>query len=205
VLKSIFVNGIDGNMGKRYATILRALGVEVTGGDTLHLDLAGLKRADGFIIATPTQNHLADIKRFLKFKKPILCEKPFTRSRREFDSFIADCGESRSLISMVNQYQYLIDPSVEGHSVYDYFKSGNDGLYWDTINIIGLSKEFPTLKNDSPIWRCTINGNQLNLADMDFAYIRMLKAWLSYPEQSNWNYAIEAHLKVFKFFEGERD
>ncbi len=91
---------------------------------------------------------------------------------------------------------------AKGETYYDYFKSGQDGLAYDCCNIIGLSKKRPTLANSSPIWKAKINGQELSLADMDQAYVKMIMDWTRSP-LSNWDYAVEMHQKVLRWLAGK--
>jgi len=185
-MKNVCIVGIQGNMGRRYKAVLDYLDVAVSG-----TDINGYtyqyeeNKADGYIIATPTSGHLLDIINLRDKNKPILCEKPITIG------MLPNIG-GKELVTMVCQYQYLIDKSSVGPTYYDYFRSGSDGLIWDTINILGLAKEMPTIKNESPIWKCAINGKELSIADMDNAYIKMLMDWMKNP-RSNWDFATVAH------------
>jgi hypothetical protein len=182
--------GSKGNMGKRYETILKYRGHEVVGfdlGDTINLD----DSYHSIIIATPTDTHYMQIMELSKFGLPILCEKPIVKSLLILERLL----NSGAKIRMVNQYQYLVDNDPLGSSYYDYFKSGGDGLAWDCINIIGLAHDVPFLANNSPIWKCSINGKELSISQMDQAYIDMLDDWVSNPT-SNHDYILTAHQKV---------
>ncbi len=105
--------------------------------------------------------------------------------------------EDLALVQMVNQYKYMQKP-YRGETVYDYFKSGSDGLAWDAINICGLAEGKVTLKNKSPFWQCKLNGAVLSHGLVDHSYIEMVQAWLRDPK-SNWAYARKAHEKVIQY------
>jgi hypothetical protein len=194
-VKKVFIVGIDGNMGQRYEACLRSLGIDVVGVD--FKPTANIKHddVDGYIIATPTHRHLDDLMTYSQYSKPILCEKPFAKSLEAIEDFARRCRKQLINIRMVNQYEHLIDQTSRGETIYDYFRTGKDGLAWDCINIIGLSHQAPVLENTSPVWYCKINGVTLNLADMDKAYVAMLKSWTHDP-RTNWAYALDAHRKV---------
>jgi hypothetical protein len=92
------------------------------------------------------------------------------------------CGEyyrvGRSF-TMTMQYHELVKSYETGKvSKYDYFRSGPDGLVWDCLQIIGLSRGPIELSDISPIWSCDINGQKLNLSDMDRAYVRFMSKWI---------------------------
>ena len=193
----VYVVGNRGNMARRYTAILDHLGVDHCGHDRGEEPNEGnLASATHIIIATPTLCHLADIVRYGRYGKPILCEKPFTTDVDELWKFEREHRTILPLISMVNQYAQLTSVAdAPGLSSYDYFKSGGDGLIWDCINIIGLARGEIKLRNASPIWKCQINGRPLSIAGMDYAYVDMIVEWLRYPV-SNFEYAKIAHAKV---------
>ncbi len=184
-------------MGKRYTAILKYLDVEVCGHDVGDVDKTAMAGASGFIVATPTKNHLADIRSLFDFGKPILCEKPFTTELGELAIFEDKHREDLALLTLVNQYQYL-QKHFRGNTEYDYFKSGNDGLAWDCTNVIGMAEAGVSINNQSPYWHCKLNGSILNLGQMDHAYISMIRDWLNAPK-SNWAYARKAHEKVMQY------
>ncbi len=202
----VYIVGNQGNMARRYSAILDYLEIPFCGHDKAEYNPANngknaflptAKCATHFIICTPTERHLKDIGLALHYEKPILCEKPLTTNALELQAFERDCGEDIALVSMVNQYRFLGRQESEGATYYDYFKTGNDGLAWDCLNIIGLAKKAPTyIKNESPVWRCSINGRPLDLGMVDYAYISMIRDFLSPQHKSNWAYAYRAHEKV---------
>jgi hypothetical protein len=175
----ICIIGHKGNMGRKYGVILDHIGVEWFGVD---VDEGSLNReADGYIIATPTHTHCEFIGWLRDLGKPILCEKPVSKNLVELEKLLHACEKSGTKLQMVSQYDYLVKPQSEGPTVYDYYKHGGDGLYWDCINIIHHAKSTVIIKEKSPIWTCIINGHQLSLADMDRAYIDMIQDWLKNP------------------------
>jgi hypothetical protein len=199
MLKNVFIFGINGNMGKRYATILKYLEVDVYGVDLGYGNLADLDKCDGVIIATPTDTHVGHMESlFDVYSLPVLCEKPFTKSEPQLQKFI-DEHEAfyADKITMVNQYSFLVPSASVGTSFYNYFKTGNDGLLWDCINVIGIAETMPDLKTTSPIWKCQINGHRLNIQDMDRAYLEMIRNWVHEPTKTNWYYMKKAHEKIF--------
>lgn len=180
-MKKVFISGSLGNMGRRYSAILDYLDIYYEGSD-INNPLSSQAMYvrdndfDGVIVATPTHNHTDALNIFSSFcKVPILIEKPVTKHPILDDKPYHPC-------TVVNQYKYMVDESREGETLYDYFKTGSDGLFWDCYNIIGLAKDKVTLSNKSPIWTCVINGQELSLKDMDKAYVEMIKDWTENPE-----------------------
>ncbi len=195
MMKKVGVWGSAGNMGKRYCKILEQYGCEVvridlgTRGIIENLELLNI---DGFIIATPTKTHLDILEFLIPFKKPMLCEKPITKHILELQRILS--FENIDL-SMINQYEFLEDKSSEGHTEYDYFKTGQDDLIWDCINIIGLARSSYDIKDNSLIWNCSINGKKLSISDMDRAYIENIMAWVE-GKWRNKSYILPAHAKI---------
>jgi hypothetical protein len=99
---------------------------------------------------------------------------------------------------MVFQYSELVKPESRGPSWYNYFKTGGDGLIWDCIQIIALSRTPPKIEARSPIWDCTINGQQLSLGDMDMAYVKNVKRWLDGDYMSA-ERIYDAHVKTSQY------
>lgn len=191
-MKKVFISGCTGNMGRRYTAICHDLGLTVMGGDketplSEQASVAREKDCDGVIIATPTVNHVDALNLFGNIAQlPILCEKPLAPGK---------LLEMRFNVRMVNQYEYMIDKKSVGKTYWNYYKSGDDGLLWDCINIIGLAKSECVIKGSSPFWRCMINGKELNIKDMDMAYFDMVKDWVKNPTD-NLEYCKMAHDKV---------
>lgn len=196
-MKKVLIVGHKGNMGNRYATICKLLGVTVIGQD-LGEPQPDMTDVEGIIIATPTISHTKDIINYSRFNLPYLVEKPLTKLPIELDNFLMVVQKLGLSLQMVNQYKELVCPGAVGDTHYNYFKTGNDGLAWDCINIIGLAKGNVTVNDDSPIWDCVINGQKLSLSDMDRAYISMVEKWINKPKP-NLDYIREAHEKVFKY------
>lgn len=200
--KKILVIGGLGNMGKRYCTILDYLNVDygIYDKKMFKTSLKKYKLYDGFIICTPTRTHFEIIKELRKYKKPILCEKPITKSVKEIAEILSWDDIN---LRMINQYEYFFkDETVDQVQVgrrqdhYNYFKTGEDGILWDCINVIGTNhcKDL-WKKNDSPIWKCQIRGKTLNIADMDHAYIWNVKDWLE-KDNDNIDYIRRIHAKI---------
>ena len=199
-MKRVFIAGIKGNMGKRYTAILRSLNIDYVGCDPYDNEAIkeGMKVSDGVIIATPTCTHIDLLREFMHYGKPILCEKPFTTNIVELMKFHAESTEYHNLISMVNQYALLWHRDSEGETFYNYFKTGNDGLAYDCVNLIGQARGKVEVLDDSPIWMCQINGQKLHLSDIDMSYISMILSWTK-GMFKNYDYAIQAHAAVEKY------
>jgi hypothetical protein len=197
MLNKILVVGCKGSMGKRYCAILDYLGIDYEGVD---LNDKPTKSYNAVILATPTDMHIDDLEFFLP-DVPVLCEKPISKSFGAARTICAMALEKGWDLRMVNQYEYLTSPrSDNGPTLYDYYRSGNDGLEFDCYNIIGLAEGRVSLRNKSPIWTCAINGQILRLSDMDGAYVKMIRSWLS-GEVNNITYILKANDKVRAYIE----
>lgn len=208
MIKHVHIIGNRGNMAQRYIAGFNYIGgVKVTGHDK-DRDLSYptirelCEQADGFLICTPTANHLLDIEEFLQFNKPILCEKPIVKDAAILERFLERHKDKKHLLTMMNQYEFIYykegfyDQKGDKLTSYDYFKSGGDGLFWDCINIVGLAKEEVVLNNTSPIWMCKLNGRSVSINSMDNAYLIVLSKWRDGELKPNMDYALEAHRKV---------
>ncbi len=198
---SVLILGSEGSMGKRYQANLKHLGQSYTCADLLHDDRwieRSAARAQGIIIATPTNTHLKLVTKFSQMGKPILCEKPLVKTKHELDDLMCSVRLGRTKLRMTFQYQMLDMVSSNGHSHYDYFRHGNDGIVWDCMQIISLARKSIDLNETSPIWSCVLNGDRLNIADMDRAYIDYVKLWFNYPQQ-DLSYLNDIHLKVIDY------
>ena len=183
---SVLIVGANGSMGRRYQAILRHLEQEYVCADfdtSLPYIDSMAKESDGVIIASPTKTHIEFIKRFIGYKKPILCVKPISTSIEALRDILMDVRDSGTNLTMTMQYKMLCNPVASGWSYYNYYNTGKDGLIWDCTQIIGLSKGLVRLDNDSPVWKCCINGQTLSIADMDGAYVEYVKKWLRNPGQ----------------------
>jgi hypothetical protein len=177
-------------MGRRYQAVLNYQNIPYIGVD--EGDAVPNQNYTGVLIATPTETHVDLIEFYNELGLPILCEKPIAKDTS---------GLKRALkcekLTMVNQYEYLVPKGMFGETYYDYYNSGKDGPGWDCINIIGLNAgSVPRISNTSPIWKCQINGIELNIRDMDSAYCRMIDDWVKRPDSDNREYIERAHLRV---------
>jgi hypothetical protein len=200
MLKKILIIGGAGNMGRRYATICRFLGatVEIFDIGTKEPLECMVKRNDGVIITSPTKEHRSHIFA-CDFHRPnvaILCEKPVVTDTEDLDQF------DGIRMTMVNQYAFIAKTGgklrANDYTLYDYYHSGGDGLYWDCINIIGLDETgHLILRKESPIWKCVINGREIDRNQIDLSYVLMVQDWMKNPEP-NLAYMKKAHKKVLR-------
>lgn len=184
---SVLIVGAQGNMGKRYQAIFNYLRVNTFLADikTPHSHLKRMaENANAILVATPTQTHCRLVKSLVPFQKPILCEKPLSTDISEAIKTLRYIERKKANFSMVLQYAMFDDPDTEGETYYNYFKHGGDGLVWDCFQIIGLARTRVHIYEDSPIWKCQLNGNQLNLQYMDRAYVEFIEQWLKTPGMS---------------------
>lgn len=181
----IAILGAAGNMGVRYRAILKHLKIDVA-----PLDVENpwdevsrtVNESDGVIIATPTALHADHIIRLAHNQTPILVEKPISKDLELVKRALNHAASSSCALRLVNQYKFT---GVESHgpTSYNYFKHGGDGLFWDCISLISLARGSISLREDSPIWECWLNGCELSPNEMDNAYILMIKDWLKNPSQ----------------------
>jgi hypothetical protein len=198
----ILLVGSEGAQGKRYQAILKYLGKdfrrvdEIWGEPTFDDPSVQPAAFSGIILATPTDTHIDQVRRYLGWRVPILVEKPFSK---DVDALKALEPEANGVpLSLVMQYRHLAIGTKQEPSFYDYFRHGNDGLTWDCLQTIALAKGPVRLSEASPVWNCVINGHMLNIADMDGAYIREVQDWLSGRHQS-FSVIIDIHEKVRAF------
>lgn len=179
---SVLIIGSEGSMGKRYQSILNHKFVSYSCYDPKTNDVTELKplleSATHFIIAAPTASHLILCKTLAPYQKPILCEKPVTRSLWELELILNGMITNKCPFTMMLQYSKLTQAEDKGKSWYNYFKHGPDGLIWDCMQIIALAKDEIEVKEDSPVWDCGLNGRKLSLGDMDWSYIHAVEDFL---------------------------
>lgn len=209
----ILIVGADGSMGKRYQAIIKHLGHETIKAEKQHTSFEIVKmglKSDRIIVATPTHTHSEVLDYVLLCGKPVLCEKPVCTDLDELKKVLEHARSYNPMLAMVMQYKYLLkedvrndgfykfldNPAADSH--YDYFRHGNDGLKWDCFQIIALAKGKVTLAEESPVWKCKINGLTLSLSDMDRAYVQMLDEWIRKP-YSDIDSIYDVHEKVSKY------
>ena len=198
-MKKVTIIGYRGNMGRRYGSILDYLGINWEGIEFGDLDRYPSDDTDGFIIATPTNSHLVHLLRYSMYNKPILVEKPVVKNRKDLDAVMG----MRVPVTMVNQYAFFPEVSEgSGETRVNYYNTGNDGILWDCINLIGLAKEDVYLSNSSPIWQIKVNGNNLSRGMVDLSYVQMLYKWTSKPTD-NKQYIYDVHTRLLDHEESQ--
>jgi hypothetical protein len=190
--------GSEGSMGKRYQAILKYINEEFECHDLmLNRPVGPLEKYDRFIVATPTITHLGWVRALDCYERPILCEKPISKNLGEVREVLA----CKSPLTMQMQYLELSSKNDMGHSYYDYYHHGPDGLVWDCFQIIALAKGTFSLYEKSPIWECMINGRQLSRSSMDLAYVDYVKKWIKGEELTPRSSILAWHEKVSKYEE----
>lgn len=195
MIKRPLIIGSRGNMASRYQAIFKYLEIDTVGVD--QGDDWPEMGFDGILIATPTATHVEVVRRAADYRLPILVEKPISRDMAEVDHLIGFCKAHNVRLMMVDQYNFLTRPTT-GTTLYNYFKHGSDGIFHDCTNIIAHATGDVMIGEFSPIWRCTINGAVLDVADMDRAYIDMIRNWVRNP-RADLDYIAKAHRKVLEF------
>lgn len=205
----LLILGSNGNMGRRYASICKQQKIPFIGVDKN--DKLPTDYITHAIVATPTDQHIIDIMKLrfrYKNKLKVLCEKPIVKLKDLSELDILK-GKHHDYY-MVNQYAYYMESIGEirsdGVTSYNYYNSGKDSIAWDCIQLIYLAKQRIELKNDSPVWKCTINGFHLSRELIDNCYIRMIQDFTSnfaiYRRPWGIETIIQAHKKVLEYESG---
>lgn len=193
--------GANGSMGRRYQAILRYLQAAYQAFDReeFHLErvASALRSSDRVIIATPTPSHLS-LCALVSVEAPgisILCEKPLATTREALEAMLV-------LPNLMMMAQYtLLDAHKDGDTCYDYFHSGQDGLAWDCCQLIGLARGSVILRNESPIWRCTLNGRALSLDELEQAYVKFVAKWIRNEMRQGSGWLRDIHMRVWQYLE----
>ena len=194
MIKKVLVVGYLGNMGRRYCSILNYLGIPWQGIEKHNSKYKIDSDVGGILIATPTDSHFENIVRYSVYNIPIICEKPITKSEDELETL----GKLGINLTVINQYNFMGVTEDPDDTCANYYNTGSDGIIWDCINIIGLSKGVCKLQNNSPIWFVTINGKPLNRSHIDFSYVDCLKSWIDSPN-GDFEYIYYSHKKVMDY------
>lgn len=199
----IAIIGANGSMGKRYQAILKFLDVPFLcfDVDKPHEEILKMcvRCKGGVILCTPTDTHAKFLHDLITLKvDKILCEKPITKDLNDLEDIYARAKEADITLTMVMQYScpLLIGRHNVGDTYYDYFRHGNDGLYWDCFQIIALAEGAIDLQESSPVWKCMINGKVLSIANMDKAYVWFIDMWLKGKIKQDPKDIIIMHQKV---------
>ena len=194
--------GAKGNMGRRYAAILKSffpetsvIGVDI--GDPWPLSF------DKAIVATPTETHYNICLKLAASRKPFLCEKPVVKTLPQMETLVQNC----SMGYMVNNWAHVFpdwylkpnDSIID----YDFYHTGHDGLHWDCIQLHYLAKEIK-INNESPYFRASINGEEVTLEMIEASYTKMLSFFLKDDERWLWTMqdALNATRKVSALISG---
>lgn len=195
-MSKVLVIGGRGNMGSRYCAILKHLKEDAYSVDDEFVSYQLLPCFDAFIIATPTPNHYPMLKMLASLGKPVLCEKPLCEYGYEVKHINYLALQSNTDIRMVCNWEYAFnlvltrnkDVMIMGDTKieYDCWKTGNDGLARDCIQLIHLAgPKNITLKQESPVMECLLKtennpiGYEVNTRHIEESYVLMLSDWLN--------------------------
>lgn len=172
----VLIIGSGGSMGKRYCAISKFFGFEtipVDVGDAIPVDF------DRIIIATPTPNHLEQLRRYIPFNKPVLCEKPVSKELKECEEAVK--LDVNKIVRVVCNWKFTPPVLHYNHSnriFYNFYNTGKDGLKFDLCQLIYLSKGTCRINNLSPTFQCTINDQIVTLHDIERSYLTMFHHWV---------------------------
>lgn len=195
----ILLIGSEGSMGKRYQAIFNHLGLEYHKCDLKNNPIFNISLYDKIVLATPTDSHYDLLKQIIGHGRDILCEKPISKSVNEVIEILNLVKTKENCkFNMVFQYGELAPSNNNPHQFtsYDYFRTGNDGLKWDCLQIIALASGPIKIQNKSPYWKCMINDSELDLSTMDHAYVKFIKKWSLGHLKQNHEWLIDIHKKV---------
>lgn len=114
-------------------------------------------------------------------KVNFLCEKPLSKSLDECIKIRDAAMVARINGYVVNNYYCILRPYDNDKSLklsYNYYNTGNDGLYWDTCQIIYRHRK-ADIRTTSPIWEFKINDKETPYKDLELSYFKMIEAWVS--------------------------
>lgn len=200
----ILLLGSEGSMGKRYQAIFNYLKLEYLPIDekinSFNEMIDAFQKCDRVLIATPTNSHISIIKMLLVHDniRDILCEKPIAKSSKQVAEILNLFRFRSCKFNMVFQYGEILanNGNPNQFTSYDYFRTGNDGLYWDCLQIIALASGPIKLNNKSPYWKCEINDQDLDIASMDHAYLKFIKRWVIGNIEQDHKWLLDIHKKV---------
>ena len=172
----VLVIGGLGSIGSRYVAILKYLGHEPIIQDIkIHHSVQDITKRefDRAIIATPTDTHYDNCKVLIATGKPFLCEKPLSKNLKECEE-LTELDRNKFGRVVIN-YAYITSKPIG----YDYYKTGNDGLYWDCCQLIYLNPEID-LQNSSPTWTLLNEHKEVvPYYELERSYITMVKDWMA--------------------------
>lgn len=176
------VIGGAGSIGRRYCAILKHLNYEFHAYDPVFnseledLDNIEFSRA---IIACPTDLHTFYVDKLLPYGKPFLCEKPLSRSIEACKEVVRK--DKNKLGYVVNNYAYL----TSSPEMYDYYNTGNDGIYWDVCQLIYLNEKVKIL-TESPVWTVFSETGRVSYHALEQSYIQMIKDFVEEKYENLW-------------------
>ena len=201
----ILVVGSKGSMGRRYCAILRYLKEEVITADIG--DPWWEWDFDRVIIATPTGRHNADLLLAMPMGKPILCEKPISKSASDVSCHLQESISRGVDVRMCSNWKYAINlaltraqkVAIEGEMEieYSYYDSGKDGFFWDVIQLLHLAGRFK-YDRTRPAIEAKVNGIDVTLEHIHASYVLMVSEWLHGDKGKLWSLedAVKANRKV---------
>lgn len=179
------VIGGKGSIGRRYCSILsflkkpfKILDIQDPKGER---DLEKID-FDEAIIATPTDTHFEYCEKLIALNKVFLCEKPLSKNEDE-------CMRISEYLKgyVVNNYEWAIRHIMAPWEItYDYYNTGKDGVLWDCCQLIYLDQK-AKIQTKSPIYRLHVNGQPIQLTDIERSYIWMISAFLTDNRLGLWS------------------
>lgn len=183
------VIGALGSIGRRYVKILENLGCEVFSADIndgYAISMASFNAHSimRVIVASPTDTHLKYMEILEDTNAHVLIEKPVLMTKEQY---VCLSDRVKSKTRMVSNWLWL--PSVfpiPGMNViyYNYFDQGKEKYEFNMAQPIYLGKKQSVFKNDSTVFRCSINSYQVFTEDVQRSYISMIEEWIKEPEEN---------------------
>lgn len=171
------VFGSSGSMGRRYLAILKYLKIQTVPIEVN--DIWDTHTFDRCIVATPTDSHFDLLTDLIHLGKPILCEKPLSKDLKEIK--ILENIDKWNTIRVVCNWNFL--PQVlfcHNEVEYDYYYAGKDDLLWDCCQLLMIARDGTcSIKNESPVFKASINGIPVSLDDIGKSYVTMVQRWMT--------------------------
>lgn len=222
----ILILGSLGSMGKRYTAIVKWLGHTPVCYDAAmgKFSVSLYKGIDHAIVATPTDTHYEWCNSLINMGIPTLCEKPVSKNIDEIKALITWAKERNTDVRMVCNWAFTVKKTFEEFFAgttpmwkpnsntirYNNYHTGKDGLYWDAIQLVYLSKSKRHLHlyTESPTLSALFNDQySIGLDDIASSYIEMIMEWLHpNPKSRLWdlNDALKATNKVISYMKGSK-
>lgn len=182
----ILVIGGLGSVGGRYVAILKYFGHEPVVYDLNNPDCGVEYPNDDWekaIVATPTDTHYYYCKKLIAKGKPFLVEKPMSKNLKECQELVD--LDTNKLGHVVCNYKYMLN-AKENSLMYDYYKTGNDGLYWDLAQLIYLHPGM-IIKTDSPFWKFENYGRNIPYFSLEQSYMEMIGNFVEGKYEELWS------------------